>query len=166
MATLLPFLEDPDSDVRRAAARSLGQLGNPGAGAALASALTRPGQSLLVRRAAAAALVRVASPDAQPQLLSALSMLILRFAPTRHTRWVKSARSRRSLHSGRSRGIAHLCSEARSATLHVRRWRCLNDAAVAVGSCTRAEWKIRCEHSDLSPGRPATAFADRRRVLA
>jgi HEAT repeat protein len=70
---LLPFLDDPNSEVRRSAARSLGRLGNPESGDALASTLTRPGQPLLVRRAAAAALVRAAKPDLQPQLLVALS---------------------------------------------------------------------------------------------
>ena len=63
----------PDADVRRAAAHSLGQLGNSEAGDALAAMLVRSGQPLLVRRAAAAALVRVAKPDNQSQLLTALA---------------------------------------------------------------------------------------------
>jgi HEAT repeat protein len=70
---LRPLLADPDPDVRRAVAGALGRIGDPAAAGALAEALSREGQPLLVRRALAAALARAPHPDTQPVLLAALA---------------------------------------------------------------------------------------------
>lgn len=70
---LLPLLADADPGVVRAAAQALGRIGDPKAAAALAEALARPEQPLLVRRSLAAALAQAPHPDAQPALLQALA---------------------------------------------------------------------------------------------
>jgi HEAT repeat protein len=84
IVALIPLLQDDEPDVVRAAARALGRIGGAAASTAaatgaaadasgaLAQALARRDQPLLVRRALAAALAQAPHPDAQPQLLDAL----------------------------------------------------------------------------------------------
>jgi HEAT repeat protein len=71
--SLIPVLHDRIIDVRWAAATALGRLGGPEAAVALAHALARKGQPLLVRRSSAAALARAPHSDAQPELVAALA---------------------------------------------------------------------------------------------
>jgi HEAT repeat protein len=69
---LLPLIYDPEPQVVRAAARSLGYIGNTAACCPLAAALVQPGEDVLVRRAIAAALAHIPHPEAQESLLLAL----------------------------------------------------------------------------------------------